>query len=367
MILGGLGGLGLALARHLAHRYRARLLLVGRSPPAASQRRAMAEIEAAGGTVLHAQADAADPAQLAAALDIGRQRFGRFDGAVQAAMVLQDAPFSRLDADNVTAVLSPKLAATANLARALRPDAPDRLVIFSSVNALIGNPGQANYAAAAAGQDALGLVLRAAGLPVTVIDWGYWGEVGAVAAPVFLKRAASLGIGAIGVAEGMAALDAILASGAGQLVAMKVTPDRLEALGLPAERAQAAARQAATAPADPEAALVAVLSADFAALERTACDRLVGLFQGVGFLQAPGQTMAPGELRRRLALVPQHERLFEAMLEIMERAGLVLRRADRIEVTEAVLDPALADRVADPAAAEAALEARAGWLHPSWR
>jgi acyl transferase domain-containing protein/thioesterase domain-containing protein/SAM-dependent methyltransferase len=364
VIVGGTGGLGLALARHLARRHRANLLLVSRSPLSASQRRAIADIEAAGGQVVHARADATDPEQLSAALAIGRERFGRLDGAVQAAMVLHDTPFGRLDRRTVTSVLSPKLAATANLANALAPTAPDLLVIFSSANAFVGNPGQANYAAAAAGQDALGLALRAAGLPVTVINWGYWGEVGAVAAPVFLERAARLGIGAISVDEGMAALDAIMRSGESQLMAMKVTAERLCDLGLPAEPAAVTSAATSVAPVESAADAVAALSADFDAMEQTARDRLVGMFQRAGFLRAPGQTMPLAELRQKLALQPRYERLLDAVLDIMERAGLLLRRADRLEVTDAVLDPALAERVADPAAAEAALEARAAWLAP---
>ena len=199
VLLGGAGGLGLALALHLARSHRAKLLLVGRSPLSASQTLAVAEIEAAGGSVLYVRADATDAAQLDAALTEGRERFGRFDGAVQAAMVLCDRPFMQLDAAAMAAVLAPKLAATANLARAIAADQPDLLVLFSSANAFVGNPGQGNYAAASAGQDALGLALRAAGMPVVVVNWGFWGDVGAVAAPVFQKRAASLGIGAIGV------------------------------------------------------------------------------------------------------------------------------------------------------------------------
>ncbi|MGE0722831.1 MAG: SDR family NAD(P)-dependent oxidoreductase, partial [Alphaproteobacteria bacterium] len=385
VIVGGAGGLGLALARHLAERHAARLLLIGRSPLAASQQRAIAAIEAAGGTVLHVRADAADPAQLDAALAEGRRRFGRFDGAVQAAMVLRDGPLMALDAAGLATVLAPKLAATANLARALAPDRPDMLVIFSSANAFIGNRGQANYAAAAAGQDALGLALRAAGMPVTVIDWGYWGEVGAVAAPVYLERAARLGIGAIGIAEGIAALETVLARGLPQAMAMKVSAEALTALGIPAEAAPAAEAPAAETPAaetpaaetpaaeTPAAETPAAetpapeadaLTAQFAAFEAAARDRLAGMFQRAGFLQAPGQSATVEELKTLLAVVPIHLRLFDAVLDILERGGLLLRRGDRLEVTDAVLDPATAIRMESPGEAEAALEAEAPWLVP---
>ncbi|GGC57490.1 hypothetical protein GCM10011504_39720 [Siccirubricoccus deserti] len=363
VLLGGTGGLGLALALHLARRHRARLLLVGRSPLSASQTRAVAEIEAAGGSVLHVRADAADAAQLDAALTEGRARFGRFDGAVQAAMVLRDTPFMQLDATAMAAVLAPKLAATANLARAIAADRPDLLVLFSSANAFIGNPGQGNYAAAAAGQDALGLALRAAGMPVVVVNWGYWGDVGAVAAPVFQKRAASLGIGAIGVAEGLAALEGILDAGLPQAMAMKVSAETLNALGIPANPAASPAAAPPAQVTEAEAS-VARLTAEFDALERCAHERLVGLFQAAGFLQAPGQSATLTELRRMLAVVPLHERLFDAVLDILCRAGFLVLRGDRFEVTEALLDAGLAERIEHPELAEAALKAQAPWLGP---
>ncbi|MFC7544027.1 SDR family NAD(P)-dependent oxidoreductase [Siccirubricoccus deserti] len=365
VLLGGTGGLGLALALHLARRHRARLLLVGRSPLSASQTRAVAEIEAAGGSVLHVRADAADAAQLDAALTEGRARFGRFDGAVQAAMVLRDTPFMQLDATAMAAVLAPKLAATANLARAIAADRPDLLVLFSSANAFIGNPGQGIRRrggwAGCAGPRPAGCRHAGGGGQL-----GLLGDVGAVAAPVFQKRAASLGIGAIGVAEGLAALEGILDAGLPQAMAMKVSAETLNALGIPANPAASPAAAPPAQVTEAEAS-VARLTAEFDALERCAHERLVGLFQAAGFLQAPGQSATLTELRRMLAVVPLHERLFDAVLDILCRAGFLVLRGDRFEVTEALLDAGLAERIEHPELAEAALKAQAPWLGPSWR
>ena len=157
----------------------------------------------------------------------------------------------------------------------------------------------------------------------------------------------------------MAALESILDAGLPQAMAMKVSAETLSALGIPANPAASPA-QVMTA----EAAAVARLTAEFDALERCAHERLVGLFQAAGFLQAPSQSATLAELRRKLAVVPLHERLFDAVLDILCRAGFLILRSDRFEVTEALLDADLAARIEHPELAEAALKVQAPWLDP---
>ena len=353
-IVGGAGGLGLALATYLAGTYKARLLLIGRSPLSASQSRAIAAINGSGGTAMYVTADAADRQQLENALAEGRARFGRFDGAIQAAMVLNDMSFSKLDEGALTSVLRPKIDATYHLVSALQPDKPDMVLLFSSANAFIGNPGQANYAAAAAGQDALGLAMRQSGMPVSVINWGFWGEVGAVTAPVFQERAQSLGIGALTVSEGMAALEGFLREGRMQSMVMKVSHETLCRLGISLSSPQKPDVKAATL----------ALAEEFGRLERAAHDRLVAIFQSVGFMLASGQRASAAELRSKLGVDDIHVRLFDAVLDILVRAGLLDERNGQFEVSDRLLDDGRAERLQDLAGAEDSLVAAAPWLTP---
>ncbi len=76
MILGGAGGLGRTLARHLAGTHRAHLALIGRRAQDPAIDAALAEITELGGEAAYFQADAADPAQLDRAVATARARFG---------------------------------------------------------------------------------------------------------------------------------------------------------------------------------------------------------------------------------------------------------------------------------------------------
>jgi acyl carrier protein len=57
----------------------------------------------------------------------------------------------------------------------------DFFIEFSSATALLGAPGQGNYAAANAFQDALAHYRKMQGLSALSINWGPWGEVGMAA------------------------------------------------------------------------------------------------------------------------------------------------------------------------------------------
>jgi acyl transferase domain-containing protein len=194
LIVGGLGGIGLVVAEHLARTVHARLVLVGRTPlPPASEWQAaldksngangarqkiakLREIESSGAEVLTISADVTDSKQMAEALRIARQRFGDIHGVIHAAGLIEDEPLQIKTRESAARVLAPKIQGALVLQQALGNNKLDFLLLFSSISSLAPPPGQVDYAAANAFLDAF--AASQAGQPVTAVNWGLWADVG---------------------------------------------------------------------------------------------------------------------------------------------------------------------------------------------
>ncbi|WP_406423027.1 SDR family NAD(P)-dependent oxidoreductase [Streptomyces sp. NBC_00842] len=180
LITGGTGGLGAVFAEHLVRKYGARhLLLVSRrGPDADGAAELRAEIEALGAQVEVAACDVADRHQLG-------QLIGALDrpltAVIHTAGVLDDGVIESLTPAQFERVMRPKLDAALHLHELTVNMELSAFALFSSVAALIGSPGQANYAAANSGLDALAARRRAAGLPGTSLVWGLWAEARSMA------------------------------------------------------------------------------------------------------------------------------------------------------------------------------------------
>jgi amino acid adenylation domain-containing protein len=218
LVTGGRGGIGGALALHLARTYRAKLVLTSRS--GVPDAHLIQEIEATGGEVLAGAADVADRSAMERILGAARERFGRIDGVFHAAGVPGGGLIERRTREESLAVLAPKVRGTLVLDELLAADPPDFVVLFSSVTSLLSQPGQADYAAANAFLDSFAAAAAAAAVRggpfVQAINWDAWREVGmavTTAVPEALRawREESLRQG-IAPAEGIAALERALAS-----------------------------------------------------------------------------------------------------------------------------------------------------------
>ncbi|MFE5898567.1 SDR family NAD(P)-dependent oxidoreductase [Streptomyces sp. NPDC056488] len=222
LVTGAGGALGSAVARHLAARYGVRsLLLASRRGDADPALRALAEeLRATAGEPVEVRTEACDLADAAAVdrLVAGIDPARPLTAVFHAAGTLDDAVLANLTDARLDHVLRPKADAAGHLHRATAGLPLTAFVLFSSVAGVLGNAGQAGYAAANTHLDALAQHRTAAGLPGTSLAWGLWETDDAAGMAGSLDNAARaridrLGIRPLSTADGLALLDTALALG----------------------------------------------------------------------------------------------------------------------------------------------------------
>ncbi len=174
VITGGLGDLGLRLARHLAECGAGRIVLNDRMPASGETVETIRELRGTGTEVEVVPGDLADrdtpPRLVEAATATGLA----LRGVAHAAAVVERAEIADIDDDLLDRVWAPKALGAWNLLGALEEHRLDWWLSFSSAASLIGIPGQGAYAAANGWLDAFTAHCRARGVPAHGVNWGEW-------------------------------------------------------------------------------------------------------------------------------------------------------------------------------------------------
>jgi acyl transferase domain-containing protein/surfactin synthase thioesterase subunit/acyl carrier protein len=180
LITGGLGALGVEIARWLVTRHGIKhLLLVSRrgthDPNSEPVRRALESLCA---NVTVRKADVTKEQDLRRLLGSIDKSDHPLRGVFHCAGLLDDGVIMRMDWQKFDRVAAPKVVGGWLLHELTRELSLDHFVVFSSVLSLFGSAGQANYAAANAFLDALVMRRRGEGLCALALNWGPWDESG---------------------------------------------------------------------------------------------------------------------------------------------------------------------------------------------
>ncbi|MEU4345034.1 type I polyketide synthase [Nocardia sp. NPDC023852] len=216
LITGGTTGLGAVMARHLviAHGVEHLLLVSRRGEAGDGVAELVAELASLGAETRVVACDVGDREELAAVLDsIGPEH--PLTAVIHSAGVLDDAMIESLTAQQIDRVLAPKVDGVLNLDELTRAHDLSAFVVFSSLAAVLGSPGQGNYSAANSVLDGLARTRRAQQLPALSVAWGPWNQSTGMTG--HLERAAvtrleRMGIKVLGNDEGTELFDAAVAS-----------------------------------------------------------------------------------------------------------------------------------------------------------
>ncbi|MFB8258961.1 SDR family NAD(P)-dependent oxidoreductase [Kitasatospora purpeofusca] len=262
LITGGTGTLGALLARHLVtgRGVRHLLLLSRRGADAPGAAELHTELTALGAEVTITAADTADRESLAAVIAAVPSAHP-LTAVVHTAGAVDDGVLSALTPERLAAVWAPKADGARHLHELTRGHDLAAFVLYSSVAAVLGGPGQGSYAAANTYLDALAAHRRSIGLPAQSLAWGQWAEVSGITGHLTeadLRRAARAGLRPIPTERGTALFDAAERVDAGFLAAVPLdlaavraqreVPPLLRGLVPPARRTAGAAPSAVAAP-----------------------------------------------------------------------------------------------------------------------
>ncbi|MGC1783113.1 MAG: SDR family NAD(P)-dependent oxidoreductase [Acidobacteriaceae bacterium] len=219
LITGGMGALGIEVARWLAAQGAKNIVLAGRSVAENGEHAIAGELRQVGVDVAIERADVADSEQLQNLLNKIRTTGPPLRAVFHAAGVVQDSVMGGESWRNYREATAAKIDGAWNLHRLTRNDPVACMVFFSSAASIFGSSGQGSYAAGNAFLDALAHHRASRGLRTLSVNWGAWDSAGMAArlTPEQAGRWARQGAKLMQPAAALSALEKAIASGRSQL------------------------------------------------------------------------------------------------------------------------------------------------------
>ncbi|RAL12372.1 uncharacterized protein BO97DRAFT_451580 [Aspergillus homomorphus CBS 101889] len=180
-LVGGLGGVGRAIATWMVERGARHFLFMSRSAGTTKQDQSfLRELELQGCTAIMFPGDASVLKDVEAAIEACSHPIG---GVLQLSMLVRDHFITEMSHDNWKAVLAAKVDGTWNIHHALagRDASLHFFVVCGSITGVMGNAGQANYSAANTFVSSFVQYRLQQGLPASAVNLGGVNDVGYLA------------------------------------------------------------------------------------------------------------------------------------------------------------------------------------------
>ena len=211
LVVGGLGGIGMALAEHLLTDWSANVVLVGRGAPRPEVKRVLSGLGCPD-RILVCRADVSDSAAMDAVVADVLARFGDLHGIFHAGGVRPDSTLAEKTDEQFQAAVAAKTDGTLVLQRLAEQLDLDFVVLFSSSAAIVGDFGGCDYSVANRFQMAWATAPASGRTHRLAVNWPMWGSLGMGEAD---EASSALSVSMNGQrllqpAEGLAVLDRLL-------------------------------------------------------------------------------------------------------------------------------------------------------------
>ncbi|KAI0397011.1 ketoacyl-synt-domain-containing protein [Xylariaceae sp. FL0594] len=171
ILIGGTGGLGRSMARWMVTRGARHLVLVSRGGSTTGKvKELVEELATDGAQVVVRKCDVANPADVEELVNFELEGMPPIRGVIHGAMVLRDVLFEKMTYDDYITVIESKVQGGWNFHHALLNAPLDFFVAISSVAGMVGNRGQAAYAAANCFLNSLVQYRLSKGMPASSLD-----------------------------------------------------------------------------------------------------------------------------------------------------------------------------------------------------
>jgi len=238
IITGGLGGIGLEIAKYFASKNKVNLVLLNRSKfpqrdkwddynsdgkdsIIAAKIKAIRAIEENGSSVDCISCDISNYDEMSTILDTIKAKFGNINGLVHSAGVAGEGFMFSKSEDTLKEVLAPKILGTWVLDTLTQNENMDFFILFSSIAAILGGVGQSDYVAANSYMDTYAAYRSKKGRRTITINWPAWTEVGMAAEHDFGQEGKGV-FKPISTSTAMFAFDRVLSSSVTNIIPVEL-------------------------------------------------------------------------------------------------------------------------------------------------